>query len=275
MILERTLELILQIYKYRKILPPKVTKVVVGLGYTGVELSALAYSPFLGVAQTLPNIIHTTDCSKINFAGKLTENSYIELMKWSLGSPSLQKIIGIATLNAASQHILAIINPYDELKQNLVEYLKVNKNTRINFIGFFSPLIKQLMVITNHIIIVDNNILLQQYSNGLNIKKDVKELNKRDLDCDILFCSGTSLINDSLEDILAIFRDHAKFIIVLGPTVSFIPDVLFDYGVDIVGGMQIINSNAVLQIIQEGGGTKLFKRFGNKYNLVKANFSSR
>ena len=108
MILEKTVKLVEQIYKYHKILPPKVNRVVIGLGYTGVELAGFAYDPFLGLASTLPSIIQSTDCTKIDFAGKLTDKSFKELMSWSYQKVSLQKIIGIATLNAASQHILEI-----------------------------------------------------------------------------------------------------------------------------------------------------------------------
>ncbi|MFW9875435.1 MAG: Rossmann-like domain-containing protein [Candidatus Thorarchaeota archaeon] len=36
-----------------------------------------------------------------------------------------------------------------------------------------------------------------------------------------------------------------------------------------VGGMEIIDSKATLRILQEGGGTKIFKKFGKKYNLIK------
>ncbi|MFW9827265.1 MAG: hypothetical protein ACFFEY_06740 [Candidatus Thorarchaeota archaeon] len=36
-----------------------MTKVVIGLGYTGVEVTGYAYEPFLGLASTLPNIITT------------------------------------------------------------------------------------------------------------------------------------------------------------------------------------------------------------------------
>jgi hypothetical protein len=53
MIIEKTVELVKKIYKYHKIVAPKVTKVVIGLGYTGVEVSAYCYEPFLGLAYTL------------------------------------------------------------------------------------------------------------------------------------------------------------------------------------------------------------------------------
>ncbi|MFW9947225.1 MAG: Rossmann-like domain-containing protein, partial [Candidatus Odinarchaeota archaeon] len=258
------------IYRYHKLLPPKVTRVVVGLGYTGVELAAYAYEPFLGVAQTLPNVIHNTDCSKTNFAGKLTKLPYTELITWSLEPLSLEKTIGIATLNAASQHVLAVKNPYVELKEGLIDYLKINEKTRINFIGFIGPMIKKISVITKNITIVDDNPIIKTLSNEFNIKSNINQLNEQELNVDILFCSGTSILNGTLEDIISIFKKNAGYIVVIGPTISFIPDILFDYGVDIVGGMKILDSEATLRVLQEGGGTRLFKKYGKKYNFIKS-----
>ena len=98
MILEKTVDLVKQIYKIHKIIPPKITKVVIGLGYTGVEVSAYAYEPFLGLASTLSSIINRTDCSKIDFAGKLTDVHLNEVLNWSLGSPSIKKLSALPLL---------------------------------------------------------------------------------------------------------------------------------------------------------------------------------
>ncbi|MHA2430841.1 MAG: Rossmann-like domain-containing protein [Promethearchaeota archaeon] len=269
MILEKTLELLSQIYRYHKILPPNVSRVIVGLGYTGVELATYAYEPFLGIAQTLPSVIHNTDCSKINFAGKLTELSFTELITWSLEPLSLKKTIGIAALNAASQHILAVKNPYVELKEELIDYLNINKKTRINFIGFIGPMVKKIKKITKNIIIVDDNPITKTLLNEFNIKSNIDQLNEQELNIDILFCTGTSILNGTLEDIISIFKKKANHIVIVGPTISFIPDILFDYGVDIVGGMKILNSEVTLKILQEGGGTRSFKKYGRKYHFIK------
>ena len=270
MILEKTLELLLQIYRYHKILPPKVSKVVVGLGYTGVELTAYAYEPFVGVAQTLPRVNHNKDCSKMNFAGKLTEKPFTEILNWSLKPPSLQKTIGIATLNAASQHILAVNNPYTDLKEELIDYLKINKKTRISFIGFIVPMIEKIKKITKDITVVDDNPISKTLSNEFNIKSSINQLNEQELKVDILFCTGTSILNDTLEDIISAFKKNANYIVIIGPTASFIPDILFDYGVDIVGGMKILDSEATLKILQEGGGTRIFKKYSRKYHFIKS-----
>ena len=269
MILENTVKLVLDIYKYHKILPPKVSKVILGLGYTGVQLISYAYDPFLGLASTLPNIIQSTNCTKIDFAGSLTDKSFKELMSWSYQPPSLERIIGIATLNAASQHILAVKNPYKEIKEDLLDFLKISKETRIIFIGFMKPMIRNILSKTRSISIVDDNPVIKKNYHGIPILNDIDDLKESELETDILFCTGTSLINDTIENVLSVFRHNAKVIVVVGPSVSFLPDILFDKGVNIVGGLNIIDSESTIKVLQEGGGTKIFKRYGKKYNFIK------
>jgi len=269
MILENTVKLVLDIYKYRKILPPKVSKVILGLGYTGVELISYAYDPFLGLASTLPNIIRSTNCTKIDFAGSLTDKSFKELMSWSYQPPSLEKIIGIATLNAASQHILAVKTPYKEIEGDLVDFLKIKQDTKILFIGFMKPMIRKVLNKTKRICIIDNNPVIKRFYQNITILNDIDDLKESELSVDILFCTGTSLINNTLERIMTVFRKKTKCIVLIGPTISFLPDILFDKGVDVVGGMTIIDSESTVKVLQEGGGTKLFKKYGRKYNFIK------
>lgn len=268
MIFEKTIDLIKQIYKIQKIIPPQITKVVIGIGYTGVEVTAYAYEPFLGLASTLPSIIKTTNCSKIKFAGDLTNKPLNELLSWSLKNPSLERIIGIATLNSVSQHILKIINPFKKLEGNLLNHLIINKDTKVTFIGLIKPLIKEVSKITQLITIVEDTLPSSEF-NCFNCKNNINNLKEDEIFTDILICTGTILLNNTLEPILDTFKRKARKIILIGPTSSMIPDILFDYGVDIVGGIEILNSEDTLQVLQEGGGTRIFKKFGKKYNLIK------
>jgi uncharacterized protein (DUF4213/DUF364 family) len=270
MILEKTLELIKQIYKYHKIVAPKITNVVMGLGYTGVEVSAYCYEPILGLAQTLPNIIRNIDCSKIHYAGNLMKLPLTEILGWVAEKPSLKKIIGIATLNAVSQHILQIENPYKELETDLFEFLKISQDTRVIFVGNIKPLVKKVRNLTELITIVDDNPLLKEEYKNIPLRESVNELSNAERRADIIFCSGSSLIIDSLEDIIHLFQSSDNYFVVLGPTVSFLPDILFDYGIDIVGGMKIIDTKSTIQVLKEAGGTKLFKDYGKKYNFIRS-----
>jgi len=269
MILEKTVDQIQQIYNNNKIVPPEVTSIVIGLGYTGVEVSVHAFKPFLGLAATLQSIIKATDCSKIKFAGNLTKKTILELLSWSSKPPSLKKIIGIATVNAVSQHIFKMKNPYPKIMGESYDYLDINQGTKITIIGLIKPLIQKLSEITQNITLIEDSISVPLKFKKFLVKTNINQLVKEELSTDILFCTGTALINNTIEDILDLYKNKAGKIILIGPTISMIPDILFDYGVDIVGGLEIFDSEATLKVLQEGGGTKIFKQYGKKYNLIK------
>ncbi|MHA1274003.1 MAG: Rossmann-like domain-containing protein [Promethearchaeota archaeon] len=269
MILEKTIELIKRIYKIHKIPFPRVNNIVVGVKYTGVEIATFTQGKILGLCYTLPDFICKKRTKEINkYAGDLTDIPLLELLNWTNNSLSLKKIIGIATLNALSQHILSIMNPYEKLERALLDYLEISENSKIIFIGFIKPLADQMAKITNNIVIIDDSKLNISYRDK-KIKNQYTELTENEMTADVLICTGTALINNTMEDILKFFRNKVRKICILGPTASMVPDILFDYGADLVGGIKIKDSKKVLKIIQEGGGTKKFKNYGKKYNLIK------
>ncbi|MFX1478201.1 MAG: Rossmann-like domain-containing protein [Promethearchaeota archaeon] len=269
MLIEKTVEIVERFFKKREIMLPKVTKIVIGLGYTGVEINFKGYEPFLGLASTLSSIVNITDCSKIEFAGNLTNRTLTELLEWSYSPPSIKKIVGIATLNSLSQFIITIKNTYTKLKGDLLNYLSITKDTNVTVIGLIKPLIRKIQNLTNKITLIDDTIPISKEFSQLNFKRSIEQLEEEDFLTDILICTGTVLINDTFEQILTRFGKKTPKIIIIGPSASMIPDILFDNGVDIVGGMEIFDSKATLRVLQEGGGTKIFKQYGKKYNLIK------
>jgi uncharacterized protein (DUF4213/DUF364 family) len=178
-------------------------------------------------------------------------------------------------LNAISQHIFELAkandwgNPYIEIKINLIDYLKVDNNTRIIFIGFIKPLIQKVANLTENLLINEDNPLIKGEFDEFPVKANIEQLSLEERATDILICSGTTIINDSIELILEAFRKKVKYILLIGPSSSMIPDILFESGIDLVGGMKIINSKSTLKVLQEGGGTKIFKKYGIKYNIIK------
>jgi uncharacterized protein (DUF4213/DUF364 family) len=268
MILEKTVEKIKLIYVNHNIELPKISNVILGLGYTGVEISIQKTESFLGLAATVPSIINNTTCSKIEFAGKLTNKELFELMGWSTESPSIRKIVGLAAVNAASQHIFKFKNPYTKIKADLLSHLNIDKDTKITVIGLMKPLIRKLSNLTKSITLVENSIPVSAEFNVFEFRYNIEQLRNKDFSTDLLFCTGTVLINNTIEKILELFGKKARKIILIGPSASMIPDILFENGVNIVGGMEIFDTEATIRVVQEGGGTKLFKQYGKKYNLI-------
>lgn len=84
---------------------------------------------------------------------------------------------------------------------------------------------------------------------------------------DNLIITGTTLINDTLEDLLAMKKADAK-VVVVGPTVSMLPKAMFDRGVSYAGGVYVRDADALLDIIAEAGsGYHFFGKFANKITI--------
>lgn len=75
-----------------------------------------------------------------------------------------------------------------------------------------------------------NPQIIERYPK-LPVTLDVKALNG----CNKVLCTGTTVQNDTLEEVL-LHCSAAEHISVLGPTAGYFPDPLFARGVHVLGG---------------------------------------
>jgi hypothetical protein len=80
--------------------------------------------------------------------------------------------------------------------------------------------------------------------------------------------TGTSLINHTFEGLVKLCRPDA-LVIVLGPTAPLSP-LLFDYGVDIICGTLVADTESVLRLIGQGANFGQVKRSGSVRLLTMA-----
>ncbi len=75
-------------------------------------------------------------------------------------------------------------------------------------------------------------------------------------DCSKVICTGTVLVNQTLDDLLPHFS-NASQVFIVGPTVGCLPDPLFDRGITHLGGSTVLNKAQFLQLwqAQESGAT--------------------
>ena len=74
---------------------------------------------------------------------------------------------------------------------------------------------------------------------------------------DVLLITGATLLNDTLEDLLALARPEAR-VTVVGPTVGMLPDAFLARGADILGSVRITQPDAFLDLLAEGGSAPHF-----------------
>jgi uncharacterized protein (DUF4213/DUF364 family) len=88
-------------------------------------------------------------------------------------------------------------------------------------------------------------------------------------EADVLLITGTTLINDTLASLLSLAKPTAR-VTMVGPTVSLLPDALLRRGADILGTVRIVDPDAFLDLLAEGGsGYHFLGRSAQKVALVR------
>ena len=81
--------------------------------------------------------------------------------------------------------------------------------------------------------------------------------------------TGTTLINGTLEGLIGLCRPDAR-IVVVGPTVSLLPDAFLRRGVDVLGSVRVTAPDEFLDVLSEGGsGYHFFCHSAEKVVLVR------
>jgi uncharacterized protein (DUF4213/DUF364 family) len=88
-------------------------------------------------------------------------------------------------------------------------------------------------------------------------------------DADVVLMTGTTLVNNTLEDLLGMCRPEAR-VVVVGPTVGLLPQAFLRRGVDIMGGIRVTAPDEFLDVLAEGGsGYHFFGRSAEKVVLTR------
>lgn len=165
---------------------------------------------------------------------------------------SVNEMISIAAINAICQHVMRVTAfPLDTATDSL-GLLSIAKGDRIGMVGLFRSLIGVVQEAGAQVVVIEKREALVGKFPDLPITLDLSAL----ASCNKVLCTSTTVLNDSLEDILAICPPET-FVSVVGPTAGYFPDPLFSRGVDVVGGRVVTDGPAFLKLLADR------KRWGN------------
>jgi len=154
----------------------------------------------------------------------------------------MKQIISMAAINAICQYVMKETDfPFDTVTDSL-GLLSVARGDRIGMVGLFFGLSDTIKKAGAELIIIEKKEALIKKFRDLPITMDVTKL----ADCNKILCTSTTVLNNSLDEILAHCSPDA-FVSVVGPTAGYFPDSLFACGVDVVGGRVVENSKEFLQ----------------------------
>ena len=158
----------------------------------------------------------------------------------------IKEMISLASINAICQHVIRETHFAVDSATDSLGLVSVSPGDRIGMVGLFSGLIKTIKKAGAELVVIEKNERLIQKFPNLPITLDARKLSA----CNKILCTSTTILNNSLDEILAHCSQDA-FVSIIGPTAGYFPDPLFARGVDVVGGRVVKNGALFLQLLAE------------------------
>lgn len=215
-----------------------VADVRLGLGYTAVQLD----DGCCGLAYTFRDELHE-GCGVISTAGTLVGRQASDLAQWARSTDPLVSAVGLATLNAL------IEAPSTAMDADLLAELRVTSNDVVGMVGYFGPFIEPLRSRGKAL-----HVFERRPAGGSEVLPEsaAAEILPQ---CQVVVLSATTLLNRTLDDLLACCR-NAREVAIVGPSTPLLPAVFADRRVTLLSGVQVVNGQRVVRVVSEGGGMR-------------------
>jgi uncharacterized protein len=212
-----------------------VKDVRVGVSWTGVWGKYCGLSKTYGVPFVHGN--YTRDM------GHLTEKTTVELAEYAKSWNLIEASIGVAAINAMIKVKKAVSINVQEIILRKGEGKRIAMSGSFPFTPALKKLAKQLWVME-----LDQSLL--NPAQGIITETAAEYIIP---ECDMVIITGSTLINKSMERLLELARSAKAYTVVLGPSTP-LSEVLFDYGVNLIAGAEVVKPAEVLKKLSQSGG---------------------
>ena len=202
-----------------------IKDVVIGLSLIAIQLDNGNVGVSYMLRESLPN-----GCSVFPYAQDIIGKSAQEIAEWILiGKEDAQRGIGMAVLTATSRSQML----QDVDSPDLSFGINVLPTDTVGMIGYIPPIASEFKRKAKKVIIFDMGLSLRGGDKGevYSIKDQPKLLPT----CDIVILSGTTVINNTIDELLT-RCSGAKEIIMVGSSTPMFPEAFKDTKVTVLAG---------------------------------------
>ncbi len=175
-------------------------------------------------------------------AEEVADSPALDIAEWYLSNDIAKRHIGMAAINAISQHVF---EQKSFFSKQATSKKTANKAKHLGMIGFFPPLVKKFRESGQKLTVIEKNPDFVVKERNFEVTLDSKQL----IQCDEILCTASTLLNDSLEDIINACSPDAS-ISLIGPTAGCLPDALFDARISEVGASRVIDIDRLVHRIR-------------------------
>ncbi|MBI5444411.1 MAG: DUF364 domain-containing protein [Deltaproteobacteria bacterium] len=218
-----------------------VRDVRIGLGYTAVQVESGA----VGLAYTFRDDL-PGGCTAFRGARPLAGRKAADILPYLDSTDKLEASVGLATVNA-----LVSRDVVHAFKGDVLDALDLRSSDLVGMVGFFDPLVKPLRDRVRELRIFE----LAPRAEGLFGSEVAGEWLPR---CDVALITSTTLLNATLDDLLAACRG-CRQVALLGPSTPLVPGAFTGTPVTHLSGVLVADPEGVLRAVSEGGGMPSFR----------------
>lgn len=212
-----------------------VADVRVGVSWTGV------WGRYCGLAKTYG--VPAVHGNYTRDMGHLTEKTTLELAEYSRSWNLIEASIGVAAINS-------LVDCEDATDDNVGEMvLKEGRGKKVATVGHF-PFNPKLKILAKEMQTFELDPSLLNPAEGTIIGTAAESIIP---ECEMVIITGSALINKSLERLLELSHSANAYTVVVGPS-TCMSRVLFDFGADLLGGVQVVKPEIVLKKLSQTGG---------------------
>jgi hypothetical protein len=229
-------------------------EVAIGLHWTAVVVEGDGRLQ-CGLASTVAAEHAHGEAPDVAQAGQLADRSPEQLAELAYASSPTERAVGLAAINAS---LVRQPETWEETSAAEVIVQK-GKDKRVALIGHF-PFISDIRRDVGELVVFE----LNPRENELPPEAAPQVLPT----CSVVAITGTTLINGTFGDLMHSVAPGA-FTMLLGPS-SPLSVVLFDHGIDLVAGTDVVRIQPVMQAIKEGASYRQIHRLGTRLVALSA-----
>jgi uncharacterized protein (DUF4213/DUF364 family) len=253
-----------------------VERAVAGLFFTGVKLSNGVAGACSTPIKTIPDAVCCpSSAMAMPLPGKLRGRQAADLAREALSAQGIRRAIGIAVVNALADCCWQRRpQPDIELRPGVdaFEATDIRAGDQVVVVGAFVPFLKELKQRRQPFIVLEQDPAALT-ADELPFFRPAEQASEVLPRADVVLITGSSLVNNTLEGLLALIRPEARVTIV-GPTVGMLPNAFLARGADVLGCIRITAPDDFLDLLAEGGsGYHFFGRSAQKIVLVRSSAS--
>ena len=249
-----------------------VERAVVGLFFTGVKLSNGIAGACATPIKTIPeSVCCPSSAMSMPFPGKLRGRPAFDLAQEALGENGIRRAVGIAAMNALADTCWRRRpHPDTELQLGIDAFdaTEIYPGDRVVVVGAFVPFLRELKRRRQSYLVLEQDPATLK-ADELPFFRPAEQAAAVVPQADVLMITGTTLINDTLEELLALANPAAR-VTMVGPTVTMLPDAFVRRGAEVLGTVRITAPEDFLDILAEGGsGYHFLGRSAQKVVLMR------